>query len=265
MRIAIQHNSRYHYKTPPAFALQKARLTPLSDFRQNVEQWQLIVTGAEQQLTSRDAFGNTCTLIRADPDVEILEVSAQGMIDTEETQGIMEQAAGVMPLFVYRQPTALTAKSDGLAALAESVRQDDPIDMLHRLMDAIAEKVLYEPGVTHVGTTADEALQEGRGVCQDLTHIFLVAARHLGVATRYTSGYFVSGNDLGGDASHGWAEAFVPNVGWIGFDPTNRRCPDERYVRIASGRDYTDVSPVSGVRVGAGSERLTVSLAVEQQ
>lgn len=265
MRIAIQHNSHYQYKRPPDFALQKARLTPPDDFRQTVVQWQLVVTGGEPQLTAQDAFGNTCTLIRADPDVETLEVSAQGTIETEETQGIMEQAPGVMPLFVYRQPTMLTEMSDGLADLAEGVRQDDEIDMLHRLMDAIAEKVLYEPGVTHVGTTADEALQEGKGVCQDLTHIFLAAARHLDVASRYTSGYFVSGNDLGGDASHGWAEAFVPRLGWVGFDPTNRRCPDERYVRIATGRDYNDVSPVSGVRVGAGSERMTVSLTVEQQ
>ncbi|RLQ87781.1 transglutaminase family protein [Notoacmeibacter ruber] len=265
MRIKIQHTSRYKYKSPPDFVLQKVRLTPLSDFRQEVEQWQLNVGGATTQVTSRDAFGNEIVLLRADADTDSIEVSAQGTIVTSDTKGVMERSPGVMPLFVYTSFTELTSPNDEIIALAESTRKDDHIDMLHRLMDTIAETVEYEPGATHVGTTAADALAGKKGVCQDLTHIFLAAARHLDLPARYTSGYFVSGNDKGGDASHGWAEVFVPDLGWVGFDPTNRRCPDERYVRIAAGRDYTDVSPVSGVRVGAEGERLTVTLDVEQQ
>lgn len=265
MRISIQHNSRYKYRRPPDFLLQKARLTPVDGDRQSVVEWQIDVTGAHFELESRDAFGNRCTLLRADPGSELVEILARGTVDTENSQGLMEKSAGPMPLFVYLQESPLTHTDRAIADLADKVRRDDTIDTMHRLMDAIAERMEYVPGSTDVATTAMEALVAGKGVCQDFTHLFLAAARHLGVPARYTSGYFLSGNDLGGDASHGWAEAFVPNLGWIGFDPTNRRCPDERYVRIAAGRDYTDVSPISGVRVGAEGERLTVRLAVEQQ
>ncbi|MCP1197815.1 transglutaminase family protein [Notoacmeibacter sp. MSK16QG-6] len=265
MRIAIQHTSRYKYKTPPDFALQKARLTPQSNERQSVGQWQLNLNGARHQFDARDAFGNKCTLLKAEQGAELIEITAQGMIDTKETQGIMQKSPGRMPLFVFLQASALTEPDDRIADLADSVRRDDQVDMLHRLMDAIAEQLDYTSGATHVGTTAVEAFEQGQGVCQDFSHIFLAAARHLGIPARYASGYFVSGDDIGGEASHGWAETYLNGLGWVGFDPTNRKCPDERYVRIASGRDYNDACPISGVRVGAEGERLSVNLAVEQQ
>ncbi len=265
MRITIQHTSRYKYRRPPDFALQRVQLTPSDSDRQTVKEWRLDLKGATSQLESIDAFGNRCTLLKADVGANLIEVTAEGTVETKNSQGIMQRDKGSMPLYVYLQPSRLARSDDTITELADGVRREDTVDMLHRLMDAIAERLIYEPGSTHVGTTAAEAIVAGKGVCQDFTHIFLAAARHLDVPTRYTSGYFVSGNDLGGDASHGWAEAYVPSLGWVGFDPTNRKCPDERYVQIAVGRDYTDASPISGVRVGAEGERLTVTLSVEQQ
>jgi transglutaminase-like putative cysteine protease len=122
----------------------------------------------------------------------------------------------------------------------------------------------YEHGHTHVASTAEEALAQGRGVCQDHAHVFIAAARRLGYPTRDVSGYLLMDEVVDQDASHAWAEAWVEGLGWVGFDISNGISPDEQYVSVATGLDYQDAAPVSGVRFGAGGEVLRVSLQVQQ-
>ena len=128
----------------------------------------------------------------------------------------------------------------------------------------IAERVRYETGKTHSETTIEDALEAGHGVCQDHAHIFVSAARLLGHPARYVSGYLMLLDRVEQDASHAWAEAHVEGIGWIGFDPSNGICPDERYVRVATGLDYRDAAPISGLRYGDGGEDMEVSLQVQQ-
>ena len=132
-------------------------------------------------------------------------------------------------------------------------------------MAAVRAAVIWEPGRTHVGSTAEEAVQAGHGVCQDHAHVFVACARAMGVPARYVSGYLAMEERTEQQAMHAWAEAFVPDLGWVGFDPPNGVCPDLSHVRVATGLDYRDAAPVSGLRFGAGGEELTVSVAVQQQ
>jgi transglutaminase-like putative cysteine protease len=132
-------------------------------------------------------------------------------------------------------------------------------------MTAVRDTVVYESGRSHSGTTAEEAVQAGFGVCQDHAHVFIAAARHMGVAARYVSGYLLMAEQEAQGAMHAWAEAFIPGLGWVGFDPPNDICPDMTHVRVATGLDYRDAAPVSGMRFGAGAERLSVTVAVQQQ
>ncbi len=121
------------------------------------------------------------------------------------------------------------------------------------------------PGATDVGTIASDALAARRGVCQDYTHVMLAALRILGIPARYTSGYFhlrSDGGEVGGQASHAWVEAWFPERGWVGVDPTNDRVVDERYIRVAYGRDYADVAPIKGSYRGAETSVLTVNVSV---
>ena len=131
-------------------------------------------------------------------------------------------------------------------------------------MNTIDERVVYTSGATHAGTTAEEALKLGTGVCQDHAHIFAAAARKLGFPARYVSGYLMMNETIDQAASHAWAEAYVPLLGWVAFDASNGISPDERYVRVAIGRDYRDAMPVSGIRLGWAEEQLAVSITVEQ-
>ena len=127
------------------------------------------------------------------------------------------------------------------------------------------EAVNYEVGRTEADTTAENALRAGHGVCQDHAHIFIGIARHLGIPARYVSGYLVLDGRVEQEAGHGWAEAHVEGLGWVGFDISNAISPDDRYVRLASGRDYRDAAPITGISFGTGETTLAVDLAVEQQ
>jgi transglutaminase-like putative cysteine protease len=123
----------------------------------------------------------------------------------------------------------------------------------------------YRVGTTQVETTAEEALASGAGVCQDHAHVFIAAARAMEVPARYVSGYLMMDDRVDQEATHAWAEAFVEGLGWVGFDVANQISPDPRYVRVATGRDYRDAAPITGVSFGAAMEELHVMLAVEQQ
>ncbi|MEL7019409.1 MAG: transglutaminase family protein, partial [Pseudomonadota bacterium] len=110
-----------------------------------------------------------------------------------------------------------------------------------------------------------DALATGRGVCQDHAHVFIACARRLGFPCRYVSGYLMMNDRVDQEASHAWAEALVEGVGWVGFDVSNAICPDERYVRIATGCDYGEAAPFSGIAVpGGGEQSLIVSVQVQQ-
>jgi transglutaminase-like putative cysteine protease len=137
------------------------------------------------------------------------------------------------------------------------------LDGLHALMNDIHSRVAYELGATHAHTTAAEAFADQRGVCQDHAHIFIAAARAAGIPARYVTGYLVTGQGASSTAAHAWAEALVPDLGWIGFDPANAKCPTDNYVRVAAGIDAAGVTPIRGSRRGGNGERMRVEVRVE--
>ncbi len=169
---------------------------------------------------------------------------------------------------MYEAATPLTAPGKTLRKLVSSVKlmpDEDTLPHMHRLSAAIAEKVSYETGRTDSATTAETALAAGNGVCQDHAHILIAAARMLGHPARYVSGYLMMDDRVEQDATHAWAEIWVKGLGWVGFDISNAICPDDRYVRVAVGRDYRDAAPIHGIRHGSGTEDLHVALKVQSQ
>ena len=135
------------------------------------------------------------------------------------------------------------------------------------IMHWVHREFRYEAGSTTVSTHLEEAFALRRGVCQDFTHVMLGLCRAVGIPARYASGYLYNGprdHLVGAQASHAWPEVFFPGVGWIGFDPTNETLADERYIKIAVGRDYDDVAPVRGTYHGSGHCRMSVSVDVEK-
>jgi transglutaminase-like putative cysteine protease len=143
--------------------------------------------------------------------------------------------------------------------------EDDLVTTLHRLSASVLAAVPYQPGQTDVETSAEEALGTARGVCQDHAQIFVASARLLGVPARYVSGYLMMNDRIEQEAGHAWAEAHVDGLGWVGFDVSNGISPDSRYVRVATGRDYREAAPVTGISYGGRDHSMPVRHAVEQQ
>ena len=134
-----------------------------------------------------------------------------------------------------------------------------------RLASTVADAIAYRPGVTHAHTTAAEALALGEGVCQDHAHALIACANHRGIPARYVSGYlFADADGQAHEAAHAWAELHVAGLGWVGFDPANRCCPDARYIRLGSGFDAQDAAPIRGIARGGAGEDMDVTVAILQ-
>lgn len=263
MRIAISHTTSYR-SDPPARAIQALRLIPAGLRGQKILSWALRIEGAEAGLRYVDAFGNQVALAASHGPVAEVTVTAEGVVETQDTAGVVGfPAEAVVPAVCLRE-TALTAPDDAIRKFAVSCRRESALATLHALLDGLHELVAYVPGATASTTAAAEAFAAKRGVCQDHAHIFIAAARALGLPARYATGYLVT-DEAQAAAHHAWAEALAPDLGWVGFDPANGQCPTERYVRLAVGLDALEAAPVRGVRLGGAAEKLDVRVAVQSQ
>jgi transglutaminase-like putative cysteine protease len=166
---------------------------------------------------------------------------------------------------LYEQSTPSTKPGAGVTALTRGVEGETPLERLHALSARIREAVTYEIGGSEPTWTTEEVIEAGKGVCQDHAHVFVACARRMGLPARYVSGYLMLDDRVDQDAMHAWAEAYIPDLGWVGFDVSNGISPDTRYVRVATGLDYKDAAPVTGTRQGGAGETLSVDLSVAQQ
>lgn len=263
--LNIRHISHYRYENPVAYALQRLRLRPLSVPGQRVKNWELAIEGGETEVSYIDGFGNRTDLVQHIRNADEIVITASGSVEVDDRAGVLGPVYGTAPLWLFERETSLTTPGEHIRALAATLASyHEPLERLHALMNAVHAAVTYTPGITDVSTDAESALVAGHGVCQDHTHIFVSAARLLDIPARYVSGYLMMEGTIDQTASHAWAEAHVKELGWVGFDAANNICPNENYVRIATGLDYRDCAPISGVRLSETSESLVVAINVGQ-
>jgi transglutaminase-like putative cysteine protease len=267
LRLAIRHTTRYDFGAAVIHGLQRLRLTPKETQGQRIVEWRMDYNGGREELSYDDQNFNHVSLISILPGADHLEVICEGVIETDDHAGVIGRHSGHMPLWAFLGQTNRTRPGPKMRALLSSVEFDksDPVVGLHALSSAILESVAYETGCTDVFTTAEEAIGAGCGVCQDHAQIFIGMARSLGFPARYISGYLMMDDRIEQEATHAWAEVFVEGLGWVGFDVSNGISPDTRYVRVATGCDYREAAPMTGLTFGAGKHILQVKLAVEQQ
>jgi transglutaminase-like putative cysteine protease len=266
VRLSIRHTTHYRFEKPVAHGVQQLRLKPRSSPGQAVVDWRMELEGAIVEAEYEDHHRNRTTLASAIPGACEITVTCEGLVTTEDCAGVAGPHAGPLPLWFFCDQTQLTDPGARMHALANSVSSQlhERLDVLHRLSAAVLQAMRYEIGQTNASTTAEHALSAGVGVCQDHAHVFIGCARLLGIPARYASGYLMMNDRIDQEAGHSWAEAHVDGLGWVGFDVSNGICPDERYVRVATGRDYRDAAPITGLSYGAGETVLNVALAVEQ-
>lgn len=268
MRLSIRHTTRYEFSQPVIHALQRLRLTPKATQGQSVIHWDMQYENALPELEYDDQHFNTVTLIGVEPGASEVVITGQGVVETLDNSGVIGHHSGHLPLWSFLSQTPLTKLGPKLRALVRELpgpQDGAALDYLHALSTRVGELVEYQTGASEVDTTAEEALANETGVCQDMAHIFIAAARAVDIPARYVSGYLMMNDRVEQGATHAWAEAHVDGLGWVGFDIANGISPDPRYVRVATGRDYRDAAPVTGISFGQAEQVLTVNVQVEEQ
>lgn len=267
MRLSIKHRTRYRFSEPVVHALQRLRLTPKATQGQEIVSWSMDYENANAQLEYDDEHFNRVVLLAVEQGAHEVSISCEGVIDTQDNAGVIGKHSGHLPLWSFMTQTRLTKPGPKMKELVAKLKQGEAagVDQLHDLSSAIRDLVDYRIGETRSGTTGEEAIVQGAGVCQDHAHIFIGAARAMDIPARYVSGYLMMDDRVDQDATHAWAEAHLDDLGWVGFDISNGISPDPRYVRVATGLDYRDAAPITGIRFGASQEDLEVDVAVEQQ
>ena len=266
MRLRIAHSTVYRYEPSASGVIQILRMTPGSHDGQYVARWQIDVSTDSRLDTHFDAFGNLTHVLTYGP-IEELTIQVDGLIETTDTGGVLKGTDERFPPSLFLRSTPLTTANTAMLALVRELQAesgDDSLGFLHALMRRINEHMTFDTDPTHSGTSAAEAFALKRGVCQDYAHIFIACARKGGVPARFVAGHFLRADgEVRQEAGHAWAEAHVPVLGWIGFDPANLICTTDAHVRVAIGLDYLGAAPVRGTRYGGGTETMTVEVNVE--
>jgi len=266
MRIRVSHEMAHRYAPPARMLIQNLRLTPHGFDSQYVLGWRIDVDldGAPRQ--SEDAHGNIVTSFsHHGTPLEKLIVAAAGEVETTDAAGVVRGAVERLPPEMYLRDSPLANVNGALRefAAAAAAGASDPLDAMHRLMAEVHRTTACEPDGADGPDSAVEAFALRRGQARDLAHVFIACARFLGVPARFVGGYRVGADGEGEAGAHAWAEALVPRLGWVAFDPSLCICADARYVRVVVGFDGQDGAFVRSAH-GAGEDTVETAIRVEQ-
>jgi transglutaminase-like putative cysteine protease len=270
MRLSVRHLTRFAFDQPSGHSIHDVRLTPKPAGGQRIVSWRIEGPGKRSEWT--DGHANQVTTFSVARQHEAVEIVVDGLYEFSGTDQWLRYAEtpSLPPPFWLRNGGLARhdATFDPLTAVFVQ-RAGDPaqhVTLLHELMARVQERIAYRTGVSTVETTAAEALKRGAGVAQDHAHAFIACCRRLGIPARYVSGYLRNDDPefRVGRTSHSWAEAWVPGLEWVGFDPANSISPRGEHLRVAVGLDYRDAAPVSGRRVGSGEAKMTVEATIKR-
>ena len=265
MKLLVRHQTTYRYAASAGRVAMRLKLMPVDTSGQKVIEWQVSVNDDPLTAFRANSYGEQEAIWIRHDQLDDAVIVAEGLVETRETHGVVGHLNSGVPPFYFLRETPLTRASDGIVAMARALPDDDgPLGRLHALSAAVSDAVHYRAGVTHADTSAAEAFALGAGVCQDHAQVFIAGARALGVPARYVSGYLLAGDGDLLHETHGWAEAFLPDLGWIGFDPSNRVCVTERYLRVASGLDADEAAPIRGSVTVAGDITIDADVRIAQ-
>ena len=279
MIYSVRHITRFRYKPAVRESIVEVRMQPRSEANQRCLSFDLNVKPDAVLMQYRDFLGNVVHHFDIAAKHTELNLKAQAMVEVlpppvpnSKTPATWDQIDAAVQSGAYWEmllPSDFARSTPMLEELARQMkveRKRTPLETLLEINHGIKQTFAYVPNSTAVDSPIDHAISERKGVCQDFAHIMIALVRRLRIPCRYVSGYLFHAN---GDqarsaegASHAWAEAFLPGIGWTGFDPTNDMLCGDRHIRVAVGRDYAEVPPTRGVYKGGGESELSVSVTV---
>lgn len=279
-RFVIHHVTRYTYPEPVRDSANQVMLYPLKDQYQSLQSQRISITGEPVLEVYRDYYGNEVgSFMKAAPHTELRIDSTISVITTPRPlpadDSPTDQQWFNLQELRYMVPYIDFLKQEVFNALPEVQQVADAgfyksvsvFTAVQQLTEYVYKNFEYIKGITSVSTTLDEIWKLKAGVCQDFAHILLSMLRILGIPARYVSGYVCphDHNLRGEGATHAWVEAYIPFYGWLGLDPTNNCVVNDLHVRLAVGRNFSDVSPVRGTYKGTAKQALEVGVSVSHE
>lgn len=284
MLLEIRHVTEYHYAGPVRESVMELWMQPQKGGSQRLVSFELDIDPPARLFSYADSFGNAVYHFDVPQPHRTLRIEARAAVETNPRVDLPEALdygewdrlrSGFVQseTFEFLQPHGYAVETPALHAFIEKrgiggLRRYDPLTALIKLNEAIYSAFDYVPGITEADSPIDLALESGKGVCQDFSHVMLAICRSWGLPARYVSGYLFTDRSEGDrsdpDATHAWVEVFLPSLRWVGFDPTNNMLAGERHVAVAIGRDYGDVPPSRGVYKGEEDSQLVVGVSVRR-
>lgn len=281
MKFAIQHSTLYEYASPVWESFNDAHLCPVSDNFQQCQTFDLKITPESTSTLRRlDFYTNQVHYFEVLAPHKSLQVVAHSVIETFADRRDLSLAPSFGQLVGLDRDERFYdfLNSSARAKLSPLIEHEakelidqscNVLSQIERIMEFVFSEFKYAPGSTQVESDVAQVFAHRRGVCQDFAHIMIAFCRVVGIPTRYVSGYFfvertVCGSADDNTASHAWVECFLPGIGWVGYDPTHNRRVNQSYIKVAIGRDYTDVRPLAGTYRGEAVAKMEVSVTVER-
>lgn len=284
MKLAICHITKYTYEDAVVDSINEIRLTPRTDEHQSCYHHSIEIEPSTPLFAYEDYFGNRVHAFTVNAPHKELTIKINSVVTTtlEEKRlsphGSVQHHSKILKSKSFRDeyidmllPSKRTPFTEDLKRFADTLpaNEEEPYSTADTVAKTIYQDFKYDPDATHVQTTINEMLSIKRGVCQDFAHLMIAVLRFKGIPARYVSGYHFIGDLQVGEhdfqqASHAWVEAYIPGMGWCGFDPTNNASVNRRYVKLGHGRDYEDIAPVKGVYRGTPVQNLTVIVDVQK-
>ena len=281
MFYSVRHVTRFRYSVPVRESVMELRMQPRSEGPQTLRSFQISTNPRAQLYAYTDHLGNAVYHFNLLREHEELRIEAQATVEI----GQVPQRPEALDALEWGRYNGLNLNDDHFDMLepskfARPSRElesfmkiadlekpvGDPLTALKTLQRGIYDSFEYQSGVTEVNSPIEVALEQRRGVCQDFAHIMTAIAREWNIPARYVSGYLYhrgAHDRSAADATHAWVEAWLPSLGWVGFDPTNNIMAAERHVRAAVGRDYADVPPTRGTYKGRADSELSIAVSLE--
>lgn len=256
------------------------RMQPRTDNLQRCEDFSLSLKPAARFLEFTDFYGNIINHFDIPAKHTQLEIKTNSVVEVFPVKELpaelpltiwedLDRLAYHNDFWEFTLPSFFSKPTEKLVALAHELKLDrskNALDVLNNINSNLHQKFEYDQNATDVDSPIDEAISKKSGVCQDFANIMIALARYCKIPCRYVSGYLFHRTDdrshVAQDATHAWVEAFLPTLGWVGFDPTNNLIVGERHIRVAVGKDYADVPPTRGIYKGAADSELSVAVRV---
>jgi transglutaminase-like putative cysteine protease len=281
MRYTVYHLTHFRYDAPVSESVMEVRMQPRTESVQRCLRFELATTPRARVFAYQDPEGNVVHHFDVPARHRELTVVAESVVEfvsdiaippccDKAAWDLLDERGTRERFFEFLEPSHFAKPTEALTAFGRELglsRETDPLSLVRRLKHQLYDAFEYSPKSTRVDSPIDEALAARRGVCQDFAHVMIALVRGMGIPCRYVSGYLFhshKGDERSTDgASHAWVEAWLPSLGWIVIDPTNRTVAMNRHIRVAVGRDYHDVPPTRGAFKGNARSELGVAVRVQ--